>query len=112
MKKTTFLISLILMVTMVFGQYHGADPQDLQKLQAEREMQHLKEIKAAANYNLLHSKFSFDNNYTSNATYQADKSAILHYDGENDNALGLTSGGNMVALAYFTSAMKIGRAHV
>lgn len=39
MKKTTFLISLILMVTMVFGQYHGADPQDLQKLQAEREMQ-------------------------------------------------------------------------
>ena len=105
MKKTTFLISLILMVTMVFGQYHGADPQDLQKLQAEREMQHLKEIKAAANYNLLHSKFSFDNNYTSNATYQADKSAILHYDGENDNALGLTSGGNMVALAYFTSAM-------
>ena len=64
MKKTTFLISLILMVTMVFGQYHGADPQDLQKLQAEREMQHLKEIKAAANYPTdFHSVEQFGHEY-------------------------------------------------
>jgi hypothetical protein len=105
MKRITILLSFVLAVVMVFGQNHGIDPQDLQKMQTEKEMQ--TEIGFSTN-----PSFKFEPAFNTGKTFNwlnidAPKTTPqwIHWDsGENYTSIGTGGAANFDVAAKFLPA--------
>ncbi len=92
MRKIFSLFVLIISVVSfsVFAQETQAD---FQKLKDDFKKQEVK------------SSYQISPNFKPGSTLIPTKETILHYDGDNDNALGLTEGGVMLSAVYLTPDM-------
>ncbi len=97
MKRFTILLSIFVWVFAAIGQNHQIDPQDLEKMNRDRELQYEQKKQSTQVFSAI--PVSKPNPFGPPAT----RLTTLNYDGENDNAIGLTDGGNMIALAHFTT---------